>query len=56
MLIMTKSVLALMIGFLLSLLVGSILIPYLKEKAYQRLNEYLVIHIEIKNIHQQWED
>ena len=42
MLIMTKSVLAVMIGFLFSLLIGMILIPYLKEKAYQRLNMYLI--------------
>lgn len=42
MLIMTKSVLAVMIGFLFSLLIGMILIPYLKEKAYQRLNIYLI--------------
>ncbi|MCI5880263.1 MAG: phospho-N-acetylmuramoyl-pentapeptide-transferase [Bacillales bacterium] len=39
---MTKSVLAVMIGFLFSLLIGMILIPYLKEKAYQRLNMYLI--------------
>ena len=42
MLIMTKSVLAVMIGFLFSLLIGMILIPYLKGKAYQRLNIYLI--------------
>ena len=42
MLIMTKSVLAVMIGFLFSLLIGMIIIPYLKEKAYQRLNMYLI--------------
>ena len=42
MLIMTKSVLAVMIGFLFSLLIGMILIPSLKEKAYQRLNIYLI--------------
>ena len=42
MLIMSKSVLAVMIGFLFSLLIGMILIPYLKEKAYQRLNMYLI--------------
>ena len=42
MLMMTKSVLAVMIGFLFSLLIGMILIPSLKEKAYQRLNIYLI--------------
>ena len=41
MLIMTKSVLSIMIGFLFALLVGSILVPFLKVKAYQRLNIYL---------------
>ena len=42
MLIMTKSVLALMCGFILSVLTAIILIPFLKKlKASQRLSEYL---------------
>ena len=42
MLLLTKSVLAMMISFLLSLIIGSILIPLLKKKkANQRLNTYL---------------
>jgi len=42
MLIMTKSVLALMCGFILSVVSGIILIPLLKKfKAAQRLSEYL---------------
>lgn len=42
MLLLTKSVLAMMISFLLSLIVGSILIPVLKKiKANQRLSIYL---------------
>ena len=43
MLILTKSVLALMIGFLLSVAVGIILIPFLKKlKVNQYLNVYLL--------------
>lgn len=42
MLLMTKSVLAMMIGFLLSILIAIILIPILKrKKAEQNLSEYL---------------
>lgn len=42
MLILTKSMMVSMIGFLLSLLIGALLIPYLrKKKADQRLSTYL---------------
>lgn len=42
MLLLTKAVVVLMVGFLLSMIVGFILIPYLKKRhANQRLSEYL---------------
>lgn len=42
MLILTKSIMVSMIGFLLSLFIGALLIPYLKKKkADQRLSTYL---------------
>ena len=42
MLILTKSVLAMMIGFLFAILIATIIIPFLKKiKAAQRLSIYL---------------
>jgi len=42
MLLLTKAIMVLMVGFLLSMILGFVLIPFLKRKhADQRLNEYL---------------
>lgn len=39
--ILSKSVFSLMIGFVLAIVLGTIIIPYLKKRAYQRLSIYL---------------
>jgi len=49
MLLLTKTVLSIMIGFLISILIGSILVPYLrKKKASQTLSIYLEERHQIK--------
>lgn len=46
MLILTKSVMCLMLGFIFSITIGSILVPYLKQK---KLNQRLSIYLEKKH-------